>query len=83
LRFFGGLGGLIFIVGLILDGFILVHYLNTQSFTPFKSYAFVGGFLNLVGLGLFVLGLVADMLNRIRINQEKSLFYAKKEYYER
>ncbi|MDP2946941.1 MAG: glycosyltransferase family 2 protein, partial [Nanoarchaeota archaeon] len=83
LRFFGGLGGLIFVVGLILDVFILVHYLNMGGFTPFKSYAFVGGFLNLTGLGLFILGLVTDMLNRIRINQEKLLFYAKKKYYER
>ena len=82
LKFFGTIGFLIFLAGLCLDIFILMYYLETGSFTPYKSVAFMGGFLNAMGMGIFILGLVADMLLRIRMNQEKMLYFQKKKLYD-
>ena len=82
LKFFGTIGFLIFLAGLCLDIFILMYHLETGSFTPYKSVAFMGGFLNAVGMGVFILGMVADMLLRIRMNQEKMLYFQKKKLYD-
>lgn len=78
LRFFGTLGLAVFGVGLAADLFLLRHYLVTGSFTPFKAVGFVGGTLNVAGILLGGLGLLADMLDRIRANQERILYYHKK-----
>lgn len=81
LRYIGGFGIFIFLIGLGLDTFILQHYLETKAFTPYKAVGFLGGFLNAVGLFIFVLGLIADMLNRVRMTQEKILYFEKKKYF--
>jgi hypothetical protein len=39
---------------------------------------FTGGALNIVGILLAGLGLLADMLDRIRANQERILYFHKK-----
>jgi len=81
LKFFGSIGVSVFIIGLVLDIFIVIFYFNTGTFTPYKSVAFAGLFLNVIGLAILFLALVADMLYRIRINQERLLYYAKKKQY--
>ena len=83
LIFFGVIGALVFLVGFILDSVLGIHFLMTGTFTPYKSFGFTGGFLNIVGLGIVILGLVADMLVRIRMNQEKLLYYERRRTYSR
>jgi glycosyltransferase involved in cell wall biosynthesis len=78
LRFFGGLGLSVFVLGCILDGWLLWHYLKTGTFTPYKVIGFTGAALNIVGILLAGLGLLADMLGRIRTNQERILYFHKK-----
>jgi glycosyltransferase involved in cell wall biosynthesis len=78
LRFFGGIGLAIFALGCILDGWLLWHYLKTGTFTPYKVVGFSGAALNIVGILLAGLGLLADMLDRIRTNQERILYFHKK-----
>ena len=78
LRFFGGIGLAVFALGCILDGWLLWHYLKTGTFTPYKVIGFTGGALNIVGILLAGLGLLADMLDRIRANQERILYFHKK-----
>ncbi len=80
--FFGTIGVGIFLVGFLFDLILFIHFLLTGAFTPYKSAGFVGGFLNIVGLVVFVVGLVADMLVRIRMNQEKLLYYERKRRFE-
>ncbi|MBD3281022.1 hypothetical protein GF389_05935 [Candidatus Dojkabacteria bacterium] len=82
LKFFGMLGLGIFVFGLFFDGFLLGHYINTSQFTPYISVGFVGAYLNSVGLGIMFLGLIADMFDRVRQNQEKILYYLKAGSYE-
>jgi glycosyltransferase involved in cell wall biosynthesis len=82
LRFFGGIGLAVFALGCMLDGWLLWHYLKTGTFTPFKVIGFTGAALNIVGILLAGLGLLADMLDRIRANQEKLLYYHKRDVFD-
>jgi len=80
--FFGGIGGISLFVGLILEIFLGIHFLISGDFTPYKFVGFTGfGFL-IFGLLLIVVGLLANMFNRVRVNQEKILYELKKERYD-
>lgn len=80
---FGGVGASLFGAGAILDGVMVLVYLNTGQFSPYISVGIVGIVLNMFGLFLIVVGLLADMLNRIRHNQERILYLEKKQMYDR
>ena len=77
-KVFGYTGIIIFVIGLIFDLVLIRHYLIYRVFTPYVFAGFMGGFLNVMGLGLVVVGVVADMLVRIRMNQEQILYQLKK-----
>lgn len=80
--FFGGMGGVLLLIGLGFEIFLFVHYFSEGMFSPYKSVGFIGlGFL-IFGLLLFIVGLLADMFNRVRVNQEKILYELKKKKYE-
>ncbi|MCA0132001.1 glycosyltransferase family 2 protein [Winogradskyella alexanderae] len=83
LYFFGSIAMAILFVGLIFGGFVLIHWIQTGNITPYKSLGIIG--LALVGMSLLlaVYALMADMLGRIRKNQEKILYYQKKQYFEK
>lgn len=83
MRFFGTLGTAIFLVGLVIDFFVLSHFLSTGSFSPYIFLAFAGGYLNTLGIIAWIVGLMADMLDRIRNNQEKILYLLKDEKYKK
>jgi glycosyltransferase involved in cell wall biosynthesis len=79
--FFGGMGGVSMGIGLVFEIFMFTHYFLVGSFTPYKSFGFIGlGFL-IFGLLLVIVGLLADMFNRVRKNQERILYEMKKERY--
>ena len=81
--FFGWMGGVCIGVGIILELALGIYFLVEGEFTPYKFVGFTGfGFL-VFGLLLLIVGLVADMLNRIRMNQEKIIYELKKERYDR
>jgi len=82
LAVFGGVGLVLFLAGLALDVFMLYVYVQTGQFSPYKSFGVLGLTLNFSGLLLLIVGLVADMLNRIRHNQERILYYQKKNLYD-
>ena len=81
--FFSTLAAGFFGVGAGLLGFLLAHYLSSGSFTPHIWAGFVGGALTLVGVITLVIGIVGDMMVRIRMNQEKILYYLKRDAYAR
>lgn len=78
LRFFGLLGLLPFLLGSIASIYVFIHWLNTGSFSPFKFLGFIGVYLVSIGLIIWFLGLVADMLSRMLNNQEKIIELIKK-----
>jgi len=81
--FFGGAGGISLLIGLFFEIFMLRYYFINGVFTPYKSFGFIGlGFL-IFGLLLVIVGLLADMFNRIRVNQERILYDLNKRHYEK
>ena len=78
-EFFGWLGLFFFSFGLIASIFTVVHYIVAGSFTPYIFVAFLGIYLVSLGLIIWLVGLFADMLDRIRNNQEKILYMLKEE----
>jgi glycosyltransferase involved in cell wall biosynthesis len=82
LRLFGGFATVCMLIGLAFGLFLLGHYALTGEFTPYKATGFIGlGFL-IFGVLVFWIALVADMLNRMRMNQERLLYYLKKVRYD-
>lgn len=71
LRFFFALGVLPFVVGISCLVFILVHWIATGDFSPYKFVGFAGLYLISVGMFFWALALLADMLVRVLNNQEK------------
>ncbi|MBD3292201.1 MAG: glycosyltransferase [Armatimonadia bacterium] len=72
---FGWLSVLGLVPGSALVGFLLVHRFTAGAFSPHIWAGFTGGAL--LGMGFLVLttGLVAQMLQRIRLNQEEILYF--------
>lgn len=73
LRFFAMLGIPPFVVGLTSTAFVGTHWLRTDKTSPYTSLGILGVYLFSLGLLIFVVGLLADMLGRSSRNQEKIL----------
>ena len=82
MRFFLSIAIIVLSIALLLGGFVYVHWLKKGMITPYKSLGFIA--LALCGMAVFIatLAFVADMLNRIRDNQEKILFLLKKDRFD-
>lgn len=78
MRVFGSFGGLLIVVGVIFVLFMLVHYILTGSYTPYKSFGFIGLGFFVFGMLVLLLALLADMINRMRVNQDRLLYEIRK-----
>lgn len=77
---FFGLISLFFLVpGSCLVLFLLVHRLLSGAFSPHIWAGLTGGSLAGAGLLVLVVGLVGQMLKRIRLNQEQLLYFHRKQ----
>jgi len=83
LKFFTILSLIPSVPGVFASVFVVIHWLNTGTFTPYKFLGFAGIYLITIGIIIFILGIVADMIDRIVNNQEKILYYSKKNYFDR
>lgn len=81
MSFFGIFGLIPFILGLPCIIFVFIHWLITDTFSPYKFLAFTGVYLITLSLIIWLFGILADTLGRIINNQEKILYYTKKRYY--
>jgi len=81
IRVFGSFGSFCMIIGIGFELFLMGHYVLSGSFSPYKSTGFIGlGFI-IFGLLILIIALIADMLNRLRINQDKLLYELKRNRY--
>lgn len=71
------------LAGLVTGIFFLSYYLRTGNFRPHTWAVFVSAGSFLLSLFLIVTGLILNMFSRMRLNQEKLIFYARKEYYDK
>lgn len=83
MRIFGVLGGSLVFIGFLFVLYLLGHYALTQSFTPYKSLGFIGLGFVIFGMLVLIIALIADMLNRLRVNQDKLLYEMKKVRYKK
>jgi glycosyltransferase involved in cell wall biosynthesis len=74
MRFFGGLSLALFVPGVLLEIFALLHYLITGHLSPHKWAGFTGLGLCLISLTTLQLGMIGDMLGRHRIYLEELLY---------
>jgi glycosyltransferase involved in cell wall biosynthesis len=81
IRVFGVIGGVLIWIGIIFVLYLLGHYALMQTFTPYKSLGFIGLGFVIFGMLVLLIALVADMLNRLRMNQDKLLYELKKTRY--
>jgi len=79
LAFFIGISGLFFLVALFFEFILLFTLLTRGTFTPNIWSGFVGAIFLFISIIFFVIGILADMNDRIRLNQEKILYYLKKQ----
>jgi glycosyltransferase involved in cell wall biosynthesis len=77
--FFSAMAGVFLSIGLGFLGFLGWHYIQVHAFSPHIWAGFVGGSFVYLGLLTLVIGLVGDMLVRIRMNQEVILYHQKEE----
>lgn len=82
IRVFGGLAVIFILIGIGFELFLLGHYILTNSFSPYKATGFIGlGFI-IFGMLVLIIALIADMLNRLRIIQNRVLYELKKIRYD-
>lgn len=78
LQVIGSIAAVFLLPGFALLAFLVVHLLRTGAFSPYKAFGFAGGLLVSIGVVVLVTALVADMLLRVRLNQERILFLLKR-----
>lgn len=81
IKFFGILGLIPFVLGVLGIAFTSIHWLNVGNISPYKFVGISGIYLITLGMVIALFGLLSDMLGRIVNNQEKILYYNKKNYY--
>ncbi len=73
LSFFFSFGSVPLAVGLIAGIFLLVHWIINGSFSPYKFVGFAALYFSTLGILIWLVGILADMLDRVLNNQEKIL----------
>jgi glycosyltransferase involved in cell wall biosynthesis len=81
LKFFGGIGALIGIPGVLTGLFVTGWYLYQHRTSPFTQLIPISVGLVILGFLLFVLALLADMLGRHRRISEELLYLARRRIY--
>lgn len=74
LRFFAFVAGAIFAVAMCFFAFLLSFRLQHGMFTPFKWTGVTGLVLTGIAVSVFLMGVVAEMLDRVRASQSELLF---------
>ena len=82
LKFFWFFSGVSFAPSLFFGLIFIYHFSRTGQFTGYLFAGFTSAFFLSVSILLFVVGMIADMLARIRRNQESALYLLKKRQFE-
>jgi len=76
--FFSYIALFFFIVSVFFGSILLYTYITIGSFHPNVWSGFVGGTFFFISVTFFILGISADIIKRIRANQEEILYLLKK-----
>lgn len=72
-KFFFVIGAVPLTIGVIGLLFVGVYWINTGNLSPYKAVGFSGIYLVTLGIFMWSLGMLADMMVRVLNNQEKIL----------
>lgn len=78
LRFFWGIALVFAIPACVFGAIFFAHYLATGLFSGYLFAAFLSAFFSVMATVFFVVGIVADMLDRVRKNQDRIIYALKK-----
>ncbi|MES2223530.1 MAG: glycosyltransferase family 2 protein [Patescibacteria group bacterium] len=78
MRIFGRLSFVTALIGLPLITAISIRYAMTDLITPFKGIAITSIILLVVSFGSLVAGITLEVLSRIQLSTEKTIYYARK-----
>jgi len=78
LYFFSSIAIFFFIFSIFFESILLWTYISRGTFSPNIWSGFVGAVFLFIAIIFFIVGLSADIINRIRINQENILYLLKR-----
>lgn len=78
MRVFGTIGSIFVSFGILCEISLFTYYSFTHNFTPYKVVGFVGLGLAVFGMMIWLVALISDLLNRMRINMDQQLYEIKK-----
>jgi len=81
LQMFGSLALILFVAGITLGAGVFFWWFSTGGTSPFRSVLYGSSTALIMAFVVGVMSLLADMIGRIRKNQEKILTLLKDEYY--
>jgi glycosyltransferase involved in cell wall biosynthesis len=76
--FFSYIALFFFIISVFFGSILLYTYISIGSFHPHVWSGFVGGTFLFISVTFFIVGISADIIKRIRVNQEEILYLLKK-----
>ncbi|MBZ9628918.1 glycosyltransferase family 2 protein [Psychroflexus sp. CAK1W] len=83
LNFFLSIASLVLLTSLAGGFFVLYNWFTVGSISPYKSIGIISLALLGISILLTIFAFLADMLNRIRRNQEKILYLSKQKYFDK
>ena len=83
LRFFWGIATFFALIATFFAAVFIYNYLKNGYFSGYLFAGFISGFMCLISIIFYIIGIVADMLDRMRTNQERILYILKKKYIKR
>lgn len=82
-QFFSAIASVFFAVAFLSGGFLIAWRITHGKFTPHIWSGFVGGFFFAMGMLCLLMGMIGDMLRKMRLNQERLLYFQRKAYFEK
>lgn len=79
LKFFGIPATIMIFFGIAVEAFMFIRLIVLQKTSPYKTLIDVGLGLIMIGVLLFFLALIADMLKEFRHNQERIIYLLRKQ----
>lgn len=79
MKFFGIPAAILTFSGIALEAFMFIRLIVLQKTSPYKTLIDVGLGMIMIGILLFFLALIADMLREFRHNQERIIYLLRKQ----
>ena len=80
-RFFGGLSLISFLIGVVFESIMVVHYIRIGAFRDYLWAGLIGAFMAMAAMIFLILMVVSDSLRKMRRTEEEILYLNKFDVY--